>query len=599
MTRAVSALLLALALAPTALRAQVDDPAWEAYARATANLHQKRYAAALDDYRQALDLDAHGPLADDARYWAAYCMEQSGQRTEALAAFEEALEVDPGSAWAEEARAAVVRVRMLDALAAQAPLAEMQATRLRWATGLATAHVLGTNAAGNATFLGGSGGYTVTGSTSTPLFAGGGTLSLWGTGTEAPRARPERDTVELEGGDTLSGRLVEGGGEGVLLLEVPGLAEPARVDLEGLRRLDWAPHAGAASGEAPHRVDLVDGSHLRCKVLGLDADGLRVELPWGAALAIPRPWLRAVRFTGEPLDCMPERDPVCFANGDRLSGECLSMTAETLVLGTAFGEVAVPRALLKHWVIPENEARAPEGMRLELEGEAGAIWGRVQGLGPDGLGLSVPWRDSPLEVPAGLCASASPAEASAEVTMTVVHNGLTVTGNGAVTFSYPGVSVGEWRLVDLAPVQIPPAAPAPPHPGRVDRLELAGGDRLSGRLTDLADGVFVLEADFGPVAVPRTQVEGIDLAPSERAYLGVRGGQEARGFQVDEVLPDTAAQAAGLAAGDLIVEVAGVAVTAERPLQAVLAGLEPGSEQVVTVDRQGTRLDIALTLGDR
>lgn len=70
------------------------------------------------------------------------------------------------------------------------------------------------------------------------------------------------------------------------------------------------------------------------------------------------------------------------------------------------------------------------------------------------------------------------------------------------------------------------------------------------------------------------------------------------GAYVDSLLANSAAGAAGIRVGDVIVAVDNVDVTTSPELQEVIAGHHPGDEVVVTVDRNGKRIDIPVVLNN-
>jgi len=88
--------------------------------------------------------------------------------------------------------------------------------------------------------------------------------------------------------------------------------------------------------------------------------------------------------------------------------------------------------------------------------------------------------------------------------------------------------------------------------------------------------------------------------PIERAFLGVSGtdpelGQA--GALIEEVVPGSAAEAADLKPGDLVVSVDGVPVQGMIDLAAAVQSLPPGSVVVLGVVRDGATLELRATLG--
>ncbi len=103
----------------------------------------------------------------------------------------------------------------------------------------------------------------------------------------------------------------------------------------------------------------------------------------------------------------------------------------------------------------------------------------------------------------------------------------------------------------------------------------------------LADGVAVhpfLGARLAP------------LTPQVREALGV-AAQE--GALVIEVQPGGPAAAAGVAPGDVVVELAGTEITTREDVLGALRDTEPGLATDIGVLRDGERLDLPLTIGSR
>ena len=64
-------------------------------------------------------------------------------------------------------------------------------------------------------------------------------------------------------------------------------------------------------------------------------------------------------------------------------------------------------------------------------------------------------------------------------------------------------------------------------------------------------------------------------------------------------LPGSAADDAGIEAGDVVVAVAGRPMADAAALTEAIAGLEPGEDVPVTVERGGTERTLTATLGSR
>lgn len=103
-------------------------------------------------------------------------------------------------------------------------------------------------------------------------------------------------------------------------------------------------------------------------------------------------------------------------------------------------------------------------------------------------------------------------------------------------------------------------------------------------------GPIIPTPEFPPEVTP---------VPGERPYLGIHYIQRARGAEVQEVIPGSPAEEAGLRVGDLIRKVDGRAVNSSHPLADVLSAYRPGDRVVLTVEREGREIEIPVTLGRR
>jgi S1-C subfamily serine protease len=112
----------------------------------------------------------------------------------------------------------------------------------------------------------------------------------------------------------------------------------------------------------------------------------------------------------------------------------------------------------------------------------------------------------------------------------------------------------------------------------IEDLKAGGGD-VRGRA---ALGVSTLDVD--------------EVAPDVLARLGIE--PEAGAFVVN-VLPGSGAERAGLEPGDVIVAVDGTRVESAASLTEAIAGLDPGQEVAITVEREGEEQTFTATLGSR
>ncbi len=97
----------------------------------------------------------------------------------------------------------------------------------------------------------------------------------------------------------------------------------------------------------------------------------------------------------------------------------------------------------------------------------------------------------------------------------------------------------------------------------------------------------------------RAQADG---ATRSEGYLGVEledrrdGGQ---GAVIGKVEPGTPAADAGVEAGDLVVAADGAAIDGTTGLIAAIRDLQPGDSAIITVVRDGERIDLTVTVTDR
>ena len=83
------------------------------------------------------------------------------------------------------------------------------------------------------------------------------------------------------------------------------------------------------------------------------------------------------------------------------------------------------------------------------------------------------------------------------------------------------------------------------------------------------------------------------------ALLGVSVSDGEGGAQVDVVIPGSAAEQAGVEAGDVITAVDGVETPEAAALLETVRAHEPGDELTLRVERGDEELELAVTLGQR
>lgn len=99
------------------------------------------------------------------------------------------------------------------------------------------------------------------------------------------------------------------------------------------------------------------------------------------------------------------------------------------------------------------------------------------------------------------------------------------------------------------------------------------------------------------IPLPGIPTPEIPPPPAERPYLGIRYRARPNGAEVQEVIPGSPAEEAGLRVGDLIREVDGQPVSTRRPLMDLLSSYRPGDTVTLTVERRGEKKEIEVTLG--
>ncbi len=118
---------------------------------------------------------------------------------------------------------------------------------------------------------------------------------------------------------------------------------------------------------------------------------------------------------------------------------------------------------------------------------------------------------------------------------------------------------------------------------------------------------FAIPADIAAPIVDKlkTGVEvergflGVSLQPMDDDLADSLGLPRNRGELVQSVQDDSAAEAAGLRAGDIVTAVNGREVTSEQTLSFLVANLEPGARVPIELLRNGRELTVTATLGKR
>jgi S1-C subfamily serine protease len=91
----------------------------------------------------------------------------------------------------------------------------------------------------------------------------------------------------------------------------------------------------------------------------------------------------------------------------------------------------------------------------------------------------------------------------------------------------------------------------------------------------------------------------IEQGRVSRPFLGIRHQDLKDGAYVVSVSAGTPAAEAGLKEGDIILKMGDYSIDEENPLLNVLMNFEPGDTVVLTISRQGTKIELELTLAQR
>jgi hypothetical protein len=91
-------------------------------------------------------------------------------------------------------------------------------------------------------------------------------------------------------------------------------------------------------------------------------------------------------------------------------------------------------------------------------------------------------------------------------------------------------------------------------------------------------------------------VLGLKLAPVSPAIAAAAGFHSRDGAFVQEVVPGSPAERAGIKPGDILVRIADRDVKTGRDVQDTMASLSPGAQTTVRIFRQGAQSDLAVTL---
>jgi S1-C subfamily serine protease len=91
----------------------------------------------------------------------------------------------------------------------------------------------------------------------------------------------------------------------------------------------------------------------------------------------------------------------------------------------------------------------------------------------------------------------------------------------------------------------------------------------------------------------------LESGTASHAYLGISSSDTEEGVVIESVGTGSAAEAAGLQPGDVIVAFDGQEVTATDDLVSALRSKAAGDTATLTIERNGERSDVTVTLGER
>ncbi len=134
---------------------------------------------------------------------------------------------------------------------------------------------------------------------------------------------------------------------------------------------------------------------------------------------------------------------------------------------------------------------------------------------------------------------------------------------------------------------------------RFDPIAMGPGYHLL-ELECLSDADILLE-DVGLQLIgDYPKIGGAGPNTSERAFLGIEMGRAQQGgVTINRTIPETAADKAGLLAGDVIVTIQGVRTTTPEAAQDAIASHRPGNVVEVELIRDGRPMTTAVELGRR
>ena len=123
-----------------------------------------------------------------------------------------------------------------------------------------------------------------------------------------------------------------------------------------------------------------------------------------------------------------------------------------------------------------------------------------------------------------------------------------------------------------------------------------GGGSIDGEAGNIGVG-FAIPVEQVKITADQILRTGEARYPVIGAQVRTGGADEGNGAEIEEVLDDTPAQAAGLEAGDVVVAVDGDRVTDGIALIVAIRSHQPGETVEFTLLRDGDERSLEITLG--
>ncbi|MDX6476137.1 MAG: hypothetical protein QOH95_1648, partial [Gaiellaceae bacterium] len=206
------------------------------------------------------------------------------------------------------------------------------------------------------------------------------------------------------------------------------------------------------------------------------------------------------------------------------------------------------------------------------------------------------------------------APASKLVPLSLADSSKVAVGDGVVAIGNPFGLDGTVTTGIVSALNREIAAPDDtPIEGAIQTDAAINHGNSGGPLLDLEGNVIgvtsQIQSDSGGndgvgFAVPSNTVRSIATqliatGKAQHALLGVSVRTAASGVAVSQVSSGSAADSAGLKAGDVITSVDGTTVASAEKLRAIIAGHKPGDSVTLTVQRNGSTRTLKATLGSK